>query len=600
MRPSKTKVLVLLLDVARVSHGIKLPAVVVEEREAARALLASRAERATQNAAAALLQRCVRRWRARRGLQHATERKAALLAATIKAQALWRGLCQRRRYARTKKAAAMLQALVRRMAALEQMRAKRAAAVLIQSVLRCYMQRKRMEEERRVRRDAAAIVIQARLRGALARRQHLERQRAALMLQAVVKMYVARQAYRQKQAAAVMLQARLRGALARKRDRERRERAVLLQTAAVVVQARIRGALVRQRYLRRQNAVLVFQACARALKARRDLAHMRSSAVVIQQAYRTHLVEKRRKEKEEEERLERERYKDPGYHGNGQCHGVRVPRRVCARAAPCRATSCCSAPCRVAHCAGRERPGATGGQLASQRPRAASPSLPPAVCAGSETSSLRVLAGVWQCAVGVARRGTALTRAVSRRTSPVARWRHLHTLAHRPQAEEPARVPAEGKAPQGEPRPPPEDFEKRRHRRGERRRRVRGVAACCRFFSPVSFLLLNRGIKPAPLSPLPTTPSSYYPLFLSILSCPLFSLRLKYARMLHTHGSVTTVHARRRRRVFTFCTRVCHCVGRVAYARAVRRTQGILPPLLLAVIGAAFKSPPRCRDRTRI
>uniref|UniRef100_A0A4W4FF91 Myosin VAb n=1 Tax=Electrophorus electricus TaxID=8005 RepID=A0A4W4FF91_ELEEL len=159
---------------------------------------------------------------------------------------------------------------------LEKLRAEklRAACVMIQKTIRCWLARKKYLCVRR-----AAVTIQRCARGQQARAfcKSLRRTRAVVVLQKYQRMCVARRLFQRQRAAAVLLQRLLRGHAARLRYTQLR-----CEQKAVVVQRWVRGWLARLHYKRSVQAVIYLQCCVRRTLARRQLKRLRIEARSIE------------------------------------------------------------------------------------------------------------------------------------------------------------------------------------------------------------------------------------------------------------------------------------------------------------------------------
>ncbi|KAL6107737.1 uncharacterized protein ACO6RY_18448 [Pungitius sinensis] len=157
-------------------------------------------------------------------------------------------------------------------ALLERLRGERlrAAAVVIQSRVRGWLAR---VAHSRIRR--ATVAIQRYCRGAAARRlaSTLRYTKAALVIQKTLRMVVVRQMFLMIRQAAVTIQAFTRGALARFRYRR-----LVAERAAVSLQAAVRAWLARRAYRRVRAAAVFAQCCARRGAARRALRKLKTEA----------------------------------------------------------------------------------------------------------------------------------------------------------------------------------------------------------------------------------------------------------------------------------------------------------------------------------
>ncbi|XP_069551046.1 unconventional myosin-Va [Brachyistius frenatus] len=157
-------------------------------------------------------------------------------------------------------------------ALLERLRAERlrVAAVIIQSRVRGWLARIAY-----TRILWAAVTIQRYSRGALARRLALTLRytKAALVIQKTYRTVVVRQLFLMIRQATITIQAFTRGTFARRTYRQ-----LLAEKAAVLLQARVRGWLARQAYRRVHAAVVFMQCCVRRRAARRELQKLKTEA----------------------------------------------------------------------------------------------------------------------------------------------------------------------------------------------------------------------------------------------------------------------------------------------------------------------------------
>ncbi|XP_036970208.1 unconventional myosin-Vb [Acanthopagrus latus] len=155
---------------------------------------------------------------------------------------------------------------------LERLRSEklRVAAMIIQSRVRGWLARTRY-----TRICWATVTIQRYCRGALARRLALTLRysKAALVIQKTYRMIVVRQLFLMIRQATITIQAFTRGTLER-----RRYRLLVAERAAVLLQARVRGWLARRAYRRVRAAVVFMQCCARRRAARRELLKLKTEA----------------------------------------------------------------------------------------------------------------------------------------------------------------------------------------------------------------------------------------------------------------------------------------------------------------------------------
>ncbi|XP_029938954.1 unconventional myosin-Va [Salarias fasciatus] len=157
-------------------------------------------------------------------------------------------------------------------ALLEKLRAERlhVAAVIVQSRIRGWLARIRYTKVL-----WATVTLQRYSRGTLARRLALTLRytKAALVIQKTFRMAIVRQLFLMIRQATIIIQAFTRGTIVRRRYRE-----LLSEKAAVLLQARVRGWLARQAYRRLRAAVVFMQCCVRRKAARRELLQLKTEA----------------------------------------------------------------------------------------------------------------------------------------------------------------------------------------------------------------------------------------------------------------------------------------------------------------------------------
>ncbi|CAJ1060301.1 unconventional myosin-Vb [Xyrichtys novacula] len=157
-------------------------------------------------------------------------------------------------------------------ALLERLRSERlrVAAVIIQSRVRGWLAKIRYD-----RMCWATVTIQRYSRGALARRLALTLRytKAALIIQKTYRMVVVRQLFLMIRQATITIQAFTRGTLERRRYKQ-----LMVERATVLLQASVRGWLARKRFRRVRAAVVFMQCCVRRKAARRELLKLKKEA----------------------------------------------------------------------------------------------------------------------------------------------------------------------------------------------------------------------------------------------------------------------------------------------------------------------------------
>uniref|UniRef100_I3J7C8 Assembly factor for spindle microtubules n=1 Tax=Oreochromis niloticus TaxID=8128 RepID=I3J7C8_ORENI len=201
----------------------------------------------------------------------------SLRAAVLTVQANWRGRVDRKRIEKWHQCASFIQACYRRHKVQAQYRAKRAAAVVLQSHYRAYLALARMFlcRKRYLLVHSAAIAIQSRYRALLLCR-------ATVKIQAVFRGFRERQDLKSRHKAARAIQAHF-------RMHRMRVAYLALKCAAIIIQERYRAKRLRdqqmQSYGTMKHAVIIIQAAYRGHKARRKIANMHQAASVIQRKF---------------------------------------------------------------------------------------------------------------------------------------------------------------------------------------------------------------------------------------------------------------------------------------------------------------------------
>uniref|UniRef100_A0A0X3NSN7 Calponin-homology (CH) domain-containing protein n=2 Tax=Schistocephalus solidus TaxID=70667 RepID=A0A0X3NSN7_SCHSO len=242
--------------------------------------------------AAIILQAAARGFLARRRVARCLEERRRNTAATL-IQARFRGYRARRAFVnyRLWNAAVLLQAYIRGFLERRKYQSWRHAAVLIQSHVRGYLVRRKLAERRAEahRQQLAAIIIQTAYRKYRVRRIRTAQLefRAACVIQAYVRGFLARREHLRRRevhrcyVAATLIQARFRGYRARRNFLLYRQ-----MNAAVVIQRWWRQRLVRIREIRREKAAVCIQRSWRAYSLSRWLSRRQRAAVIIQAAWR--------------------------------------------------------------------------------------------------------------------------------------------------------------------------------------------------------------------------------------------------------------------------------------------------------------------------
>jgi hypothetical protein len=284
----KHKVLVLMLDVARLAHRIPLPPAVLAERAEAVALQKRREDAKTQRA----VRRIQEYWRAhqqrKRDAERAAVRAAEALhlsnltrAATI-AQAWWRGHVARLQHTQRCAATLVIQNAIRASLARHKFTKQRAAVQMMQSVIRMYLAKQQLQQMREAARVAAereaaqrltaCLVLQAAWRGRTARLQYAADRLRVVAIQSMVRGHLARQQAAARHAAVVQLQSvcrmylaiQARKALAAAAEQARLDAEQL--KSAKLIQAVVRMYLVRKELPRLREEAAARKAAAQQVR----------------------------------------------------------------------------------------------------------------------------------------------------------------------------------------------------------------------------------------------------------------------------------------------------------------------------------------------
>ncbi|XP_042887718.1 abnormal spindle-like microcephaly-associated protein homolog isoform X2 [Penaeus japonicus] len=210
--------------------------------------------------------------------------------AAVVIQAFWRMQVQRNNYATQRAAAVTLQKAYRshcltKLAVAEYKKTITAACIL-QASIRGYLARKLLSEQAN-----AALCIQSYFRGWQQRKLYLSQRHAAITIQKYFQAYFVgkriRQEYLYEKKCVVKSQAAVRGFLARQALKKE-------HAAAIILQACIRRHQVRKQYLRQVEAATFIQRCYRRYMLTQEICQLyktkRSAAIIIQSAVRGFLV----------------------------------------------------------------------------------------------------------------------------------------------------------------------------------------------------------------------------------------------------------------------------------------------------------------------
>uniref|UniRef100_A0AAY5K8C3 Calponin-homology (CH) domain-containing protein n=1 Tax=Esox lucius TaxID=8010 RepID=A0AAY5K8C3_ESOLU len=217
---------------------------------------------------------------------------------TIVVQAAFRGYQVRQEMARMHKAAIVIQVTFRMHKEQVKFQAMRLSAIIIQRFYRSCMQRKQ-DQESFLKLRHSSIVIQSFFRGMQVRKQLQTECRAAILIQSLLRKYLQRAYYQRLQWAVKTVQARYR---ANRKMIEEMQTLIVKRNAVVVLQSAFRGMQSRQSLKEMQNAAWVLQRSYKAHLVRKHYLYLRSSVLAIQQRYRATVVAKQQMQRYQEMR----------------------------------------------------------------------------------------------------------------------------------------------------------------------------------------------------------------------------------------------------------------------------------------------------------
>ncbi|XP_078417845.1 abnormal spindle-like microcephaly-associated protein isoform X2 [Cetorhinus maximus] len=243
-------------------------------------------------------------------------RKEARAARII--QAAWRKYklnCELRLLQEKHQAACIIQAAVRRLLHKQHVKKKTNAALLIQTLWRGHVARKKAKALMMIKVQAvqneAATLIQAHWRGYTARRQLRRAQHYCILIQSLIRMKIAVAAYKRTVWATVALQRHFRArllALAERRNYlQLKQSTVIIQSAfrrwkarklkketkaSIILQKYIRGFLCRYQYKRFQRSISLIQTYAKGYLVRTEISKRKKATVTLQKHIKAYVTGK--------------------------------------------------------------------------------------------------------------------------------------------------------------------------------------------------------------------------------------------------------------------------------------------------------------------
>ncbi|XP_069050242.1 abnormal spindle-like microcephaly-associated protein [Lepisosteus oculatus] len=223
-----------------------------------------------------------KRFRAKIAGQNQKRKYQNLRKSVVRLQALWRGQTVRKQMRKWHDAAVAIQSLYRTHVAQSMYRSKKRAALVLQRQYRAYYLGKKQHYQY-VQIRKAVIAVQAGFRGMKARRELKEKHRAATTIQAAFKAYSCKKKLASFKKAATFIQQWYRACSV---GRHQCQEFIKLKQVAVKLQAVYRGSKVRKDMRNMHQAATVIQANFRMYKARIVYRAMKLAATIIQQHYK--------------------------------------------------------------------------------------------------------------------------------------------------------------------------------------------------------------------------------------------------------------------------------------------------------------------------
>ncbi|XP_061739795.1 abnormal spindle-like microcephaly-associated protein isoform X2 [Nerophis ophidion] len=203
-------------------------------------------------------------------------------------QAAYRGMRVRNCVARWHQAAIVIQSAFRRHREETKFQAMRLSAVIVQRYFRAYILQKQ-DRRHYFKVRSSTIVLQAAFRGHCARRRISKMHRAATVLQANFKRHKQQMTFRKQCWAASVLQQRFR---ALKQKNVEVTHYQELKKAVISLQAAFRGMKLRQSIRQMHQAAIVIQSAFRRHREEIKFQAMRLSAITIQRYFRAYILQK--------------------------------------------------------------------------------------------------------------------------------------------------------------------------------------------------------------------------------------------------------------------------------------------------------------------
>ncbi|XP_029988612.1 abnormal spindle-like microcephaly-associated protein [Sphaeramia orbicularis] len=208
-------------------------------------------------------------------------------------QAVFRGLCVRKKVARMHRAAIVIQANFKRHKEQTAFRRQRWAACVLQQRFRAQRQKSvEMNHYRQQRR--AVISLQAAYRGMKSRQNVKRMHQAASAIQRAYRAHCEHKQYLNLKSSVLTIQRKYRATVAAKAQRKHY---LEMQRSAIALQATYRGIRVRKEVADWHQAATVIQSAFRKHREEVKFQAMRLSAIIIQRFYRSWVLQRQEREK---------------------------------------------------------------------------------------------------------------------------------------------------------------------------------------------------------------------------------------------------------------------------------------------------------------
>ncbi|KAG8199559.1 hypothetical protein JTE90_009400 [Oedothorax gibbosus] len=235
-----------------------------------------------QKSAALLLQKYFRSYLIAKSIRESYIQKRK---SVVMVQALVRGWLVRKYVQRLNESATKLQAAYRSHLCRKQFLEKKRSVTLIQICVRAYLHKKAIER----RNNAAATIIQSAFRGYVERTRFKKQRSACVLIQSSFRRYICRKKYLKQKQAAKVIQSKYR---ALKTGTKERNYYLQYRKNVILVQAAIKGWLLRKQMNKLHISATVIQSVYRSSVCRKIFLKKKQSAIIIQRCVKSYLSKK--------------------------------------------------------------------------------------------------------------------------------------------------------------------------------------------------------------------------------------------------------------------------------------------------------------------